>query len=221
MKIVAISDTHHSFHRPEDMPEGDVLIHAGDFTNMGYQHEIIAFAKWCGDISYKYDQILVIAGNHDLMFEEHLMKARGNLRKHGPHNLTYLQDQTFVYHNLEEDKEYRFYGTPWQPVYKNWAFNLPRGPLLAEKWMNVPANTDVLVTHCGPRGILDPGNGEEHCGCDDLLDWVTKHIRPRVHIFGHYHSGYGRVERDGILYVNAASCDETHFLDNPPQVIEL
>jgi len=221
MKIVAISDTHEHFHRPEDMPEGDVLIHAGDITNMGYAHAVKKFAQYLSGIHYKYDEILVIAGNHDFIFEQDPAAARALLNEFGPHNLHYLQDDAFVYHHLESDTKYNFYGSPWQPRFCDWAFNVDRGPLIAEKWAAIPPNTDILITHGPPHGILDPGRGEKHVGCEDMLQWITGTVQPRVHIFGHCHMGYGRFEQGNTLFINAAACDEQHKLANPPQIISI
>jgi len=219
MKIIAVSDTHESFHVPEDMPEGDVLVHAGDITNMGYKHAIKQFAEWLKSIEHKYDEIVVIAGNHDFLFEENPMEAQGILREYGPHNLHYLQDESFVYHHLESDKEYKFYGSPWTPRFHDWAFNVNRGVLIAAKWQMIPGDTDVLITHGPPHGILDPGRGEEHVGCEELLKWMPSGVK--AHIFGHCHGGYGRVMRASTLHVNAACCDEMHGLNRSPQIISI
>jgi len=96
---------------------------------------------------------------------------------------------------------------------------LPRGPKLAAVWSNVPADTDVLITHSPPFGILDVVNGE-HVGCRDLAREL-KRIRPRLHIFGHIHQSYGRIDRDGTIYVNAALRDEEYKLVNQPIVVDL
>ena len=216
MQIVAISDTHENFYSPESMPPGDVLIHAGDFTNIGSISAIRRFAVWLDTISSKYNKILVIAGNHDVSFERNSREAKWTLHNYGPANLCYLQDGQFDF----QDK--KFYGSPWQPEFGcNWAFNLPRGEQLAQKWSKVPENTDILITHGPPFGILDPGRGEDNVGCKDLAIAVTEVIRPRLHIFGHCHSGTGRIRKNSTLYINAAACDESHKLVNPPQIIQL
>jgi Icc-related predicted phosphoesterase len=203
------------------MPEGNVLVHAGDLTNMGEGHAIRRFAQWARIVQHKYDDILVIAGNHDFGFENDPLVARGILAEEGPHNLHYLQDDVFKYHDLELDKIFNFYGSPWQPRFYDWAFNVDRGPFIAAKWKMIPDDTHILITHGPPHGILDPGRGDAHVGCEDLLRSITERVRPDVHIFGHCHMGYGRLERDGIVYVNAANCDERHNLSKKPQIISV
>ena len=47
----------------------------------------------------------------------------------------------------------RWWGSPWQPEFNSWAFNLPRGEPLSEKWALIPDDVDVLVTHSPPAMI--------------------------------------------------------------------
>jgi hypothetical protein len=112
-----------------------------------------------------------------------------------------------------------FWGSPWQPWFFDWAFNLRRGPAIAANWSLIPDATDVLVTHGPPMGILD-AIGTEHVGCLDLDKRVTQ-LRPKVHIFGHIHEGSGEQERDGTHYVNASICDAQYLPLNPARTIDL
>ena len=84
MKIVLISDTH-CMHDRLEVPDGDVLVHAGDFTWRGRPQEIDEFNRWLEKLPHKHK--LVIAGNHDRMFEDNPMRAQSLLT-----NCTYLQD---------------------------------------------------------------------------------------------------------------------------------
>ena len=93
----------------------------------------------------------------------------------------------------------RIFGSPWQPWFHDWAFNLQRGPALAEKWALIPDGVDVLVTHGPPAEILDRTVHGEEVGCRDLRDALER-VRPRLHLFGHIHEAHGRLERDGTLY---------------------
>jgi predicted phosphodiesterase len=206
VRIVCISDTH-TYHDRLLVPEGDLLIHAGDFTFRGRPREIEAFSDWLAGLPHPHK--IVIAGNHELLHEEDPPRAQACLR-HG----VYLQDREVTVAGL------RIWGSPWQPEFCDWAFNLPRGPRLAEKWGLIPKGIAILVTHGPPAQILDRTRSGEEVGCADLREAVHR-VRPRVHVFGHIHEGYGQREIDGTIYVNAASCDEAYRPIHPPVVIDL
>lgn len=84
------------------------------------------------------------------------------------------------------------YGAPWQPEFYDWAYNLPLGARLKEKWDQIPDGVDVLITHGPPHGILDAAADGHLCGCPDLRDTITQRVKPRLHIFGHIHEAYGK-----------------------------
>jgi Icc-related predicted phosphoesterase len=121
----------------------------------------------------------------------------------------------------------KIYGAPWQPRFYDWAFNLNRGVELAEKWRLIPDDIDVLITHGPPHGILDevPGKfGYENVGCEELrrrIEEISINGKLKLHVFGHIHCGYGRAERFGVKFVNAAGCDETYEPVQPPISVEL
>src|SRR5579885_429050 len=195
MRIVCIADTHGLESMLAPLPTGDVLVVAGDFTNHGTSQDIKFFSQWLKNQLFTHK--LVIAGNHDTSFEYDPYMARAMLRQ-----CTYLEDSGVTIQGVH------FYGTPWQLEFMNWAFNLPRGKKLKEKWEMIPNNTDVLITHCPPFGILDFAYySNAHVGDKNLLERV-KQIKPKVHIFGHIHEGYGKVEQDGTVFINASVSDE-------------
>lgn len=206
MRVVCLSDTH-GRHGTIVVPDGDLLIHAGDSTKRGTRPEIEAFDAWLGGLPHRHK--VVIAGNHDFGFEQDVT-ARTWIR-----HAIYLQDEGAVIDGL------RIWGSPWQPRFFDWAFNLDRGLALAAVWAKVPDGTDILVTHGPPRGILDRTFRGEHVGCDDLLREVTERIRPRLHVFGHIHEDAGLIERDGIRFVNASACDLRYQAVQPPIVVDL
>ena len=113
----------------------------------------------------------------------------------------------------------KFWGSPWQPEFGSWAFNLPRGAKLRAKWKLIPRGTDVLITHSPPRGILD-ATAYHSLGCEELSKRVAI-VRPRLHVFGHIHEAYGQVELDGTTFVNAAICDAAYDEIRAPVVIDL
>lgn len=205
MKIIAISDSH-GLHNQLDLPEGDVLIHAGDVSRSGTIGQLQEFNRWLGTLSFS--NIILSPGNHDLVFERNITLAREIMT-----NCHVLLDEEIVIDGI------KFYGSPWQPFFYNWSFNLPRGKELADKWERIPDDTDVLITHGPPLGINDINFEGERCGCEDLLKRINV-VRPKIHIFGHIHHGYGKVEISGVTFANVSVCDESYEPNNKPTIIK-
>jgi Icc-related predicted phosphoesterase len=230
MRIVFISDSH-SLHEGMlyTLPKGNILCHAGDCTNMGKQHEIHEFVEWFKKIE-GYDHKIFIAGNHDFGFE--LFKGIRHKNEDWIHqilnkdellksNVIYLEDEEYVvtYPNLS--RPVKFYGSPWQPEFYNWAFNLPRnGEELEKKWNAIPNDTDVLITHGPPFGILDYPPHNVNVGCE-ILRFRVEQIDPLIHVFGHIHHSRGLKDVKDSLFINASICNERYQPINKPIVIEL
>lgn len=207
VRIICISDTH-GMHGRIEVPAGDILIHCGDLTKHGTAAEVIDFNEWLGTLPHPWK--IVIAGNHDGAFEYEPDHARKLLT-----NAVYLEDSETIAAGL------RIWGSPWQPAFNDWHFNLPRGEALKAKWNLIPNGIDVLVTHGPPFGVLDRISTEESVGCKDLLAAV-RCIRPRLHVFGHIHSEHGVLPPDdGIIFGNATICDEAYQTTKRPLVIRL
>jgi Icc-related predicted phosphoesterase len=210
MKIVCISDTHNC-NEKINVPDGDILIHAGDATTVGNFEQIQEFGTWFGSLPHKHK--IFIAGNHDWLFETNNSFARTLLSS----NITYLQDSAV------EIEGFKIYGSPWQPRFFDWAFNLNRGAELAEKWKLIPNDTDILITHGPPNGILDEVERQywtENTGCEELRKRVEI-VKPKLHVFGHIHCGYGEKEEFGVKFVNASTCDERYQPTQLPIVVEI
>ena len=205
MRIVCISDTH-CRHDDVDLPDGDLLLHAGDATKRGTLDQIRDFDRWLGTLPHPHK--VVIAGNHDFGFETD-PTARALIT-----NATYLQDEGIEIAGVS------VWGSPWQPRFFDWAFNLDRGPDLAAVWAKIPDRTDVLLTHGPPRGILDRTFRGEDVGCDDLLE-AAQRVKPKLHVFGHIHEAYGRLDRDGTTFVNASTCTLRYEATQAPIVVDL
>jgi len=205
MRIVCVSDTH-SLHDGVVVPDGDVLVHTGDLSRRGSREDVRSFDRWLGELPHAHK--VVIAGNHDFCFERD-PAARGWIT-----NALYLQDEGCVVAGL------KMWGSPWQPRFFDWAFNLDRGAPLREKWDLVPGDTDVLLTHGPPHGVLDKTWDGLDVGCEALSAAVAR-VRPRLHVFGHIHEGYGRLERDGTVFVNACACNLEYEPVQPPIVVDL
>lgn len=195
-----LSDTH-GHHDKVDVPSGDVLLFGGDLTNFGSQTDVARFDEWLAGLPHRHK--FVIAGNHDYPFEND-----ANLLRHA----TYLQDQ------LVEVEGLSIYGSPWQPIFCRMAFNLS-GPQLRERWSQIPQQLDILITHGPPRGVLDCTSRGVRVGCEELAQRVAQ-IRPKIHLFGHIHEGYGQQELDGVHYCNASICDLGMRPNNRPIVVD-
>jgi len=217
MRLVITSDCHGYLERAE-LPPGDILVLGGDlFANhspdpdrdAAFQlNDLLQLDEFCNGLDY--GRILMIAGNHDWIFERDRSASR-RLK-----NITYLEDSSIVIEGV------KFYGSPHQPEFFDWAFNLPRGGAeLARYWSLIPDDTDVLITHGPPFGILDrPFGKRPPAGCE-LLAKRVQEVRPKVHAFGHIHGGYGRQQVGPTLFLNASLCDETYEPVNPPHVVDL
>ena len=206
LRLVVLSDTH-GLHEGLEIPDGDVLVHAGDLTGRGTLAEVEAFDAFLARLPHRHK--IVIAGNHDRCFERQGAAARGLLC-----HAVYLEDQAVEVAGL------KFYGSPWQPWFFDWAFNLERGPELAAKWRRIPADTDVLVTHGPPLGHGDMTMRGDRAGCADLLERLRE-VKPRYHLFGHIHEGYGESVEGETTCVNASVCDFSYRPIQPPVVLEV
>lgn len=210
MKIVAISDTHCK-HKKVTIPDGDILICAGDFTSIGQIHEVADFNNWLGNLPHPIK--LVCAGNHDGLFEKDYSLGKSLLT-----NAVYLQ------HELYENQNLKFWFSPYTPKFCNWFFMRNRGSDILEMWKQIPENIDVLVTHGPPYSILDtvyPKDGYENLGCLDLYNEIIHRIKPKIHIYGHIHGGQGNATINNIRFYNVSVCDEAYCPVNKPTVIEI
>jgi Icc-related predicted phosphoesterase len=206
LKFVAISDTH-CRHRSIKLPKADVIIHAGDLSNKGEKAEVADFLDWFGDLDYTHK--IFIAGNHDFYFEidkkiEHII----------PVNVTYLNDSGVTINGIN------IWGSPVTPWFFNWAFNRERGKPIQKHWQMIPEDTDLLIVHGPPYGILDQVINERHVGCRDLLERL-KVVKPKVVVTGHVHESYGVMKQSGIKFINASILNESYELVNKPIVFEL
>jgi Icc-related predicted phosphoesterase len=200
LTLVAMADTH-GYHDDFTVPEGDILIHAGDLTRRGSLEELAEVNQFLARLPHRHK--IVVAGNHDWCFQERPAEARAVLNA-----ATYLEDEAVTIEGL------KFYGSPWQPWFMDWAFNLPRGPELARRWARIPEDTDILITHGPPLGFGDRVGGEERVGCEDLLKRVRE-VRPKLHLFGHIHEDGGLWTEGATTFANVTS----DYCMRAPQVL--
>ncbi len=207
LSCVATSDTH-GMYRDIEIPPADVFIHAGDITRYGKLSELNDFNDWLGELPHKYK--IIIAGNHDWCFENDGKRARAKIT-----NAIYLEDESITIEGV------KFYGSPWQPWFLSWAFNLARGLTIKKKWDLIEADTDVLVTHGPPHMILDRViRGDEHVGCEELAKAIHR-IKPKYHVFGHIHESYGTLQGEDTHFINASLNNFRYYPVNPPILFKI
>ena len=218
MKITLLSDSHNLHNKiTSDLPGGDLICHGGDSTSMGREKEILDFCKWYEGLNYTHKAF--IAGNHDWGFQNNVENINKILDEHK--GISYLQDNEMKI-KVNDEPEIKIYGTPWQPEFFNWAFNLPKnGPGLASKWAAIPEDTDILITHGPPFGKLDDVEGKRgiHLGCELLAERINE-IKPKICIFGHIHTGYGHYFDGHTHFFNAAVLNENYYYSHLPFTFE-
>lgn len=197
MNILHISDTHSLHSQLQELPKADVLVHSGDFTFAGTENEAMDFLRWFCGLPYPYK--VLIAGNHDDCFYGANIDGL-------PDNCYYLNGSGVTIEGV------RFYGIPM------FMENDIKGDY--EKMLHqIPLDTEVLITHQPPFGILDLG-GKIHFGSKVLKERM-KELNLKTHLFGHIHAAYGCIEKDGVVYSNAALVGDNYMLEHLPRVISI
>ncbi len=192
MKILHLSDTHGCHHRLRNLPEADVLVHSGDFTMTGTESEALDFLNWFCDLPYAHK--IFICGNHD----ECLYGAK--IDGLDP-NVHYLHNSSIEIYGL------KFYGV-------SMFMNDCIAPRQDQFYDNIPADTDILITHSPAYGILD-FDDNTHYGSEKLLERITT-IKPKYHLFGHVHKQHGILQQNGTFFSNGAimNADYSHMNDS-------
>jgi Icc-related predicted phosphoesterase len=189
------------------LPEGDIVIHAGDISTLGKQEEVQSFLDWFGALPHPYK--VFIGGNHDFYLEKE------------PELFELMVPSTCIYLNdsMVEIEGIKIWGSPVTPFYHNWAFNRYPGNDICKHWKVIPEDINILITHGPPAGILDITVRGIGVGDEDLKKKLT-YIKPKYHIFGHIHEQYGQVEQEGTTYINASYLDVRYQPSHAPVVIE-
>lgn len=225
MKIVAISDTH-SYHRKVKVPDGDVLVHAGDITWRGELEIFTDFAKWVKELPHK--KKVIIFGNHELGMRS--VAKKGPIKRYSESNrdvvLKMMEDAGIIYlENSGIDIEgINFYGSPATPWFMDWEWNYQRGKDIGAVWDLIPENTNVLITHGPPYGILDSVQEQIRGpqGCEMLRKKTEQLPNLKAHIFGHLHKDGGQTQQyNNITFANAAICDDRYDTSRSPLIIEV
>ena len=201
MCILHLSDTHNLHHELQKLPPADIIIHSDDISMAGTGKEVMDFINWFTALDYKYK--IFIAGNHDYCLEG---KQQDVIQSFLPDNCYYLYNSGVTIRGVN------FWGVPF-------FFSDEVSGSYKQSIVQIPKETNVLITHRPPFGILDRANTITY-GCPDLLQKVLE-INPRYHLFGHIHDAYGIQETGDTTFVNAALVDEGYRLLNKPFVFEI
>ena len=196
--ILHISDTHGMHRRLTNLPAADVLVHSGDFTMVGSENEAIDFLNWfCSLPSYRHK--VFICGNHDDCLYGMSIDGLAD-------NVHYLCNSSITIDGI------KFYGVPMfmtDCVSERQLLN----------YANISADTDVLVTHAPPYGILD-FDDDIHYGASELLSRVVE-VAPRLHLFGHIHSQHGKTSNSVTLFSNGSIMDADYSNLHAPNLLEM
>ncbi|BFZ06234.1 hypothetical protein BsWGS_09273 [Bradybaena similaris] len=237
IRFVCLSDTHSTVEKLDNfVPPGDVLLHAGDFTMLGFPRKIQEFNDFLGSLPHKVK--VVIAGNHELTlddemvqnkrseldsrfydfnahnFEDYLEKAKVSSSRELLTNCIYLLDSYVKVCGI------KIYGSPWQPKFGGWAFNMNRGSACLSKWNQIPVDTDILMTHGPPIGHGDLCMDGQRAGCVELLHVIQRRVKPKYHFFGHIHEGYGVTTDGQTIFINGSNCTLRYKPNNKPIVFD-
>jgi predicted phosphodiesterase len=204
MRLVVISDTH-ELHRELVVPPGDLLIHAGDFTFYSKRPWMYRnFDLWLGELPHRHK--IIIPGNHEFLLED-------------PRQRSAITNATLLVDSGVEVEGLKIWDSPVTPLYGG-AFGKSRAEDRIKHWARIPRNTDILITHGPPLGTLDAApRSQLHEGCPELREAVIQ-ARPRLHVFGHVHAGYGTCPTKSTLFVNAALFDEGGTMEREPIVLD-
>jgi Icc-related predicted phosphoesterase len=246
IKVAAVADMHG--HLDFDVPRCDLFLIAGDLCPWRSSMTVFdqaywlrkEFAPWLA--GQPVGRTVVTWGNHDWVAEK-AMKSSDVIPKVDKCHFLIDQMNILAYGHLpDEDEEYRIWGTPWQPPFCDWAFNLPEDEL-KKKWARIPDRTDILVCHGPPRGYGDliPNFGDKlrrpvdkhelwtpegmRVGSPSLLERILE-VKPKLAVYGHIHVGFGRWEIDHgggrkTTLANVAMVNERYERIRGPQTFEV
>ena len=219
MRVWFISDTHCE-HSQLEIPDVDLVIHCGDESNSGTvwvnERESRNFFDWFSGLEIVSK--IFVPGNHSTAFEKGMIRASD------------YPEIKFLVHEETEWMGLKIFGSPFTPQFFNWAYMKLR-PELEPLWQMIPYNTDILITHGPPKGILDVTRDFNsgvpiHVGSKSLRRHVENRIKPMIHAFGHIHdeqgiSNFGKLIRQSTQYINCSVCDTGGDFKNQGLVIDI
>ncbi len=203
IRVVVLSDTH-EYHRDVVVPDGDLLIHAGDITRLSFSSRSVQdFDEWLRPLPHRWK--VIIPGNHDFGFAD-------------PSWQKLITSGVLLINDGIEIMGLKIWGTPITPV-DHGIFGGAETADRAAQFRTIPDNTDLLISHGPPYGILDrEPDSRSSQGCRELLNAVTR-VRPRLHVFGHIHGGNGTTQVGQTVFVNAAVAGPRGMPANSPKLL--
>lgn len=210
MIIDCISDLHGKYPQLEG---GDLLIVAGDLTGIDSFQGYLTLQRWLNE--QEYSEKIIIGGNHDTRLQNTLISD------------DLLYESSYLLDLGKEFEGLKIWGSPWTLKFEGqnphaMAFALDTEEQLSQKWNLIPENIDILVTHSPAYGVLDKVNNRWksgiRVGSTSLKDRVMK-IKPKLHVFGHIHGSYGKIESSlefPTIFVNASHVTEDYEPLNKP-----
>ena len=215
IKCVLFSDTHgctteviNGKKVDLQIPDGDVLIHCGDFSAQGSFDDIVYLNSFLSKLSHK--KKYVVCGNHDIQSEKDFNASQ-----------TLLTNAILLYHHAFWIGDIPCFATSYQPFYKGWAYNIADDKKRKKLFDQIPEETQILISHCPPFGYNDKGFQAPHVGDKALLARIRELKHLRYVISGHLHNSYGIIEENGVTYINCSLLDDRYALKNKPIVIEI
>ena len=214
MHLLHISDTHqrHGLFPQNHFDDLTIVIHSGDCSNYRdpytNEQEVLNFITWYSSLTVPYK--IYVAGNHDTSIEKRLITKK-QFERNG---IIYLENQSIEIEGL------KIYGSPHTPTFGDWAFMKPRDKM-HKAWDAIPDDTDILVVHGPPKGILDLSynrqNDLEYCGCSNLMKRVQQ-LKLKYCMFGHihntkdcYNAGIRTIEGISTIFSNGACVTDGKF----------
>lgn len=228
-RIICLSDTH-NYNEQIQVPDGDILLHAGDATMVGNKKELTKFVTWYASLPHKHK--IWIAGNHDfgMDFDQSNYEVWCTRRMRRPHVLSEIREYildlcnqlgvTYLNNSGVEIEGLKIWGSPDQPAFCGWAFNRSH-KFLEEHWKTIPDDTNILITHTPAYGILDQLETEESVGDPALTKRIDELQNLKLHVFGHIHPSYGILEIGNTKHVNASILDDRYKVTNKSIEVEL
>lgn len=211
MRIVCVSDTHNQLDKIK-IPDGDLLLHSGDFTDRGTLQQVAKELCLLGKLPHINK--CIIAGNHDFLFQKEPSLAKQIAVDNG---LTYLEGSSVEIEGLT------IFGSPYTTYFFNWAFNFEEQDLdqAREHWNLIPDNTNIIITHGPPRSILDFVPRGQHVGCGPLLHKLLDLPELLLHSFGHVHFSTGYEQHGNKHFINSSICNEQYHPVNNPYIVDI
>jgi Icc-related predicted phosphoesterase len=159
------------------------------------------FNDWLAEQPHPHK--VITCGNHEFIVEADTDTWRRRLS-----NASVLLNEAAVINGV------RFFGSPTTPLWSG-AFGRSSERDREEIFATIPADTQILISHSPPYGILDGGQG---CGA---LRRAVVRVKPRLHVFGHVHSAYGTRPTANTMFCNAASLDGDGAPTQDPIVLDV